>query len=44
MFSHSAQWCPGLQNVMYSDWAGGAFGEVLDDGEIAVGDVVRWLE
>ena len=35
---------PGLQQVMYPEWQGGAFGEVLDDGDIAVGDPVCWLE
>ena len=34
----------GLREAMKVDWAGGAFGEVLDDGEIGVGDQVRWLE
>jgi hypothetical protein len=33
-----------MDKAMYDDWAGGAFGEVLDDGEIVVGDPVRWLE
>ena len=32
---------PGLQKLMSTPWGGGAFGEVLDDGEIAVGDSVQ---
>ncbi len=35
---------PGLQVAMSRSWAGGAFGEVLDDGEILVGDPVCWME
>lgn len=35
---------PGLRAAMRPDWGGGAFGEILDDGEIAVGDPVRWLD
>lgn len=34
---------PGLQEAMSVPWGGGAFGEVLDDGEIAVGDSVELL-
>lgn len=34
---------PGLQTEMSKDWHGGAFGEILDNGRIAVGDVVKWL-
>jgi MOSC domain-containing protein YiiM len=33
---------PGLKDAMYPDWGGGAFGEVLNDGQIAVGDQVGW--
>jgi len=31
---------PGLKNAMSVPWGGGAFAEVLDDGEIAIGDPV----
>jgi MOSC domain-containing protein YiiM len=33
---------PGLRGAMGRNWGGGAFAEVLDDGEIAVGDEVEW--
>ena len=32
----------GLRQAMRPDWGGGAFGEVLDDGQVVVGDSVRW--
>jgi hypothetical protein len=35
---------PGLQQAMYADWQGGAFGEVLDDDDIAMGNPACWLE
>lgn len=34
---------PGLKKAMSTAWGGGAFGEVLDDGDIAVGDRVEWI-
>jgi MOSC domain-containing protein YiiM len=35
---------PGLKDALGKDWGGGAFGEVLDNGEITVGNDVKWLE
>lgn len=32
---------PGLESAMSVPWGGGAFGEILDDGEIVVGDHVE---
>jgi MOSC domain-containing protein YiiM len=35
---------PGLRAALDPEWRGGVFGEVLEDGEIAVGDAVRWVD
>lgn len=32
----------GLRELMWPDWRGGAFGEVLEGGTIRVGDAVVW--
>lgn len=34
----------GLREAMRANWGGGAYGEVMDDGVIAVGDPVHWDE
>lgn len=33
---------PGLRELMYPDWRGGAFAQVVDGGPITVGDSVEW--
>ncbi len=32
----------GLKRALTVDWRGGVYGEILDDGEIALGDPVEW--
>ena len=34
--------CPGLQAALSPPWGGGAFGEVIGGGDIALGDAVEW--
>lgn len=40
--THMDRAAPGLKDAMWAAWKGGAFGEILDDGRIAVGDPVEW--
>jgi MOSC domain-containing protein YiiM len=34
----------GLQEALRPDWGGGAYGRVLDDGVVRVGDLATWVE
>ena len=33
---------PGLREALVDKWGGGAYGEVLDSGDVCVGDAVLW--
>jgi MOSC domain-containing protein YiiM len=35
---------PGLQAALGVGWRGGIYAQVLNDGDISIGDVVTWLE
>jgi MOSC domain-containing protein YiiM len=39
---HMDEAIPGLRRALSAPWGGGAFGEVLDDGAIAIGDRAEW--
>lgn len=32
----------GLRDALRENWGGGAYGEILDDGQITIGDEVGW--
>lgn len=34
----------GLRDTLSPEWRAGAFGEILDSGEIRVGDAVEWVD
>ena len=33
---------PGLRALMFPEWRGGAFAEIIEGGSVAVGDTVAW--
>jgi hypothetical protein len=34
--------CVGLRKALSGPWGGGAFGEVLNDGDVKLGDAATW--
>ena len=35
---------PGLQEAMYRSWGGGAYAQVIEEGDITIGDPVEWAD
>jgi putative hydrolase of the HAD superfamily len=35
---------PGLHDLMYSNWGGGAFAEVIRGDDVSIGDSVEWVD
>jgi MOSC domain-containing protein YiiM len=35
---------PGLRRALEPEWRAGAYGELLDDGELALGDLAAWAD
>ena len=36
--------CPGLREALQPHWRGGVYGEVVEGGQVRVGDAVEWEE
>ncbi len=34
---------PGLRPLMYADWGGGAYAQVIEAGAVTIGDSVEWV-
>src|SRR5262249_19792816 len=35
---------PGLQQMMYFNWGGGAYAQVVTEGDLTIGDPVNWAD
>jgi putative hydrolase of the HAD superfamily len=34
---------PGLKDLMYADWGGGAYAQIVSGGDLSIGDDVEWI-